>query len=120
MEERHMASGIRQGASLECRDLVIPLHVSVLHWLHTNYVAAAAASIQPLILASLQEAARAGWKADQPTDFMTLFSRSQVRTTMNLLYWHVTSVTIRLTRALPIQSRYPRFTGASAHCSPKS
>ena len=115
IEAYDKAHSVLRGVVLDRRDLVIPLAISVNRWRHPNVVVAAASSIQPLILAALMEAAREGWKADQPTDFATLFSRSQVRTTVKLLHWRVTSVTIRLTRSIYAHSRYSSLAGASAH-----
>ena len=94
-----MPGGIMQWEGLEYQDLVIPLTISVRHWRHPDHVGAAARQIQPLILASLQAVAREGWRADEPTDFATLFSRAQVRTKQGLMSWRVSSVTIRLIRA---------------------
>jgi hypothetical protein len=93
--------GLR-GASSQYWDLVIPLTISVFHWWHRSpvaaYVAAAAPQAQPIILASLKEAALDGWRPDEPTDFATLFSRSVVRTSNSFMRWRVSSVTIRLLR----------------------
>jgi hypothetical protein len=87
---------VRCWEGLEFQDLVIPVTISVRHWRHPDYVGAAAQQIQPLILASLQEASREGWRADEPTDFATLFSRAQVRTKDSFMRWRVPSRTIRL------------------------
>ncbi|HLJ81797.1 MAG TPA: hypothetical protein VKT52_09950 [Ktedonobacterales bacterium] len=83
----------------EYQDLVIPLAISVSHWHHRDYVGAATPRAQPIIQASLQQAASEGWRADEPTDFPTLFSRSRVRTRNNVARWRLDSVMIRLTRA---------------------
>lgn len=80
----------------EHRELLIPLRISVRHWRHPDYVGEAAVSAQPIIDASLRDAASEGWHADEPTDFATLFSRSRVRTRDTLLHWRVSSVTIQL------------------------
>lgn len=72
-----MAQGILRWDS---QDLVIPLTISVAHWRRGEYGEEAASHIQPIIQARLAETAREGWQADEPTDFPTLFSRSQVRT----------------------------------------
>ena len=96
-----MADGVIRGACLDHRDLVIPLAISVIHWRHSlypHYVAAATRVAQPIIQAAIDEAARTGWKADEPTEFATLFSRARVRTKQGILFWRVSSVTIRLTR----------------------
>jgi len=63
-----------------------------------DYVGVAAPRVQPFIQAALLLAAREGWRADEPTDFSTLFSRSRVRTTNGFIRWHVSMVTIRLVR----------------------
>jgi hypothetical protein len=103
MGARAMSYRGLRGASSQCRDLVIPLTISVFHWWHpasvAAYVAAATPKAQPIILASLKEAARDGWRPDEPTDFATLFSRSEVRTSDSFIRWRVFSVTIRLLRA---------------------
>ena len=91
--------GITQWDGLEYQDLVIPLTISIPHWRHIDYVATGARQVQPLIRASLQDASRAGWCADEPTDFAILFSRARVRTKTSFRSWRVSSVTIRLTRA---------------------
>lgn len=90
-----MAQGILRW---ESRDLVIPLTLSVAHWRRGEYVEAAAPHVQPIIQARLAETAREGWQADEPTDFPTLFSRSQVRTRVRLFHWRVDSVTIHQIR----------------------
>jgi hypothetical protein len=100
MRKQDVSHGGMRGTSLECQDLVIPLATSVTHLRHPDYVAAAAPSVQPIILLALREAAHEGWKEDQPTDFATLFSRAQVRTITSVLRWRVSSVTIRLTRVV--------------------
>ena len=84
----------------EGRDLVIPLAISIRHWLTPDYVGAAAPRVQPIIETYLHDAARDGWYADEPTDFATLFSRSRVRTRNNFFRWQVDSATIRLLRAV--------------------
>ena len=86
----------------ESRELVIPLHVSVAHWRTPDYVGTAAPRVQPIIQAYLREAARDGWRPDEPTDFATLFSRSRVRTRDNAVRWRVVSAAIRLTRGMRI------------------
>jgi hypothetical protein len=93
-----MAHGI---ARWESRELVIPLAISVPHWHTPDYVGAAAALAQPVIARYLEEAARDGWRADEPTDFATLFSRSGVQTRDSYFRWRVESATIRLLRAVP-------------------
>ena len=90
-----MSGGIVQW---ESRDLDIPLSLSVMHWRHPDYVGVAAPRVQPFIQAALLLAAREGWRADEPTDFSTLFSRSRVRTTNSFIRWHVGMVTIGLVR----------------------
>jgi hypothetical protein len=103
--ESASACGITQWDGLEYYDLVIPLTISIHHWRHTDYVAAGARQVQPLIRASLEDASRAGWRTDEPTDFATLFSRARVRTKNSFRSWRVSSVTIRLTRASrPVRS----------------
>jgi hypothetical protein len=100
-----IAGGITQWDGLEYQDLVIPLTISIHHWRHIDYVAVGARQVQPLIRASLEDASRAGWCADEPTDFVTLFSRARVRTKTSFRSWRVSSVTIRLTRASrPVRS----------------
>jgi hypothetical protein len=84
----------------ESRELVIPVAISIMHWRSPDYVGAAAPRVQPIIQASLREAAQAGWQADEPTDFATLFSRSRVRTRNNYVRWRIDSATIRLRRAV--------------------
>jgi hypothetical protein len=65
----------------DSQDLVIPLTISVAHWRRRDdYVEEAASHVQPIIHARLEETAREGWQADEPTDFPTLFSRSRVST----------------------------------------
>jgi hypothetical protein len=61
-------------------------------------VEAATKQVQPHIETRLEETAREGWQADEPTDFPTLFSRSQVRTRDCLFHWRIDSVTIRQIR----------------------
>lgn len=82
----------------EHQDLVIPLGRSVNHWRHPDYIQAAIPLVQPMIASALKSACHSGWQADEPTDFATLFSRSQVRTRNTLLYWRIDSATIRLVR----------------------
>lgn len=84
----------------EGRDLVIPLAISIRHWRTPDYVGAAAPRVQPIIETYLHDAAQDGWRADEPTDFATLFSRSRVRTRNNFFRWRVDSATIRLLRAV--------------------
>ena len=84
----------------EGRDLVIPLAISIRHWRNPDYVGATAPRVQPIIETYLHDAAQDGWRADEPTDFATLFSRSRVRTRNNLFRWRVDSTTIRLLRAV--------------------
>lgn len=91
----------------ESQDLVIPLAISIRHWQTPDYVGAAAPLVQPIIATALAAAARDGWQADEPTDFPTLFSRAQVRTTNTFLRWRVTSVTIHQKR--PIRVRHERL-----------
>jgi hypothetical protein len=96
-----MAQGILRW---DRQDLVIPLTISVAHWRRgDDYVEEAASRIQPIIQARLEETAREGWQADEPTDFATLFSRSQVCTRDGLFHWRIDSVTIRQVR--PVRSR---------------
>ncbi len=90
-----MAQGILRW---ESQDLVIPLTISVAHWRRGAYVDEAASHVQPIIQARLAETAREGWQADEPSDFSTLFSRSQVRTRDGLFHWRVDSVTIHQVR----------------------
>ena len=101
----------QRGASSQCWDLVIPLTISVFHWWHpatvAAYVAAAAPKAQPVIQASLKEAALDGWHPDEPTDFATLFGRSAVRTSNSPIRWRVCSVTIRLLRAVSAAREVP-------------
>lgn len=99
-----MSRGI---ARWEYQDLVIPMTITVIHWRHPDYVAVASLRAQPLIEASLAEAARSGWHADEPTDFATLFSRSQVHTKDTYLRWRVHTVTIRLIRAITDEPLVP-------------
>ena len=98
---------IRRWEGLEFQDLIIPVTLSVLHWRHPDYVGAAAPRVQPLILAALEEAARSGWRADEPTDFATLFSRSRVRTQDSVLRWRISSVALRLSRRVSDRPRVP-------------
>src|SRR5579863_3974881 len=91
----------------EGRELLIPMAISVTHWRHPAYVRTAAARAQPLIDDALREAARADWHADEPTDFATLFSRSQVRTRDSVLRWRVDSVTVQMRRAIPDEPVIP-------------
>jgi hypothetical protein len=97
MEEYMLPGGIRRW---EHQDLLIPLGISVIHWRHPDYVGAAAARVQPMIASALSAAARSGWQADEPTDFATLFSRSQVRTKNTALRWRIDSAMIRLIRPI--------------------
>lgn len=93
--------GTSRGVSRwENRDLVIPLAITISHRRCPNYVGAATPRAQPMIAASLTEAAHDGWRPDEPTDFPTLFSRSQVRTKDTFFRWRVISVTIHLTRPI--------------------
>jgi hypothetical protein len=85
----------------EHRQLVVPLRISVRHWRHPDYVGAAAKRAQPIIDASLRDAVSEGWRADEPTDFASLFSGSRVRTRDTLLQWRVDSATMQLLRAIP-------------------
>jgi hypothetical protein len=84
----------------EYQELVVPMSVCILHWRHPDYVGAAAPRVQLIIRAALEEAASEGWRADEPTEFATLFSRARVRTTDSVLRWHVSSVAIRLARPI--------------------
>lgn len=84
----------------EGKDLVIPLTISISHWRTRNFVGAAALLAQPIIASYLREAARDGWRADEPTDFATLFSRSGIRSRDSCFRWRVESATIRLLRAV--------------------
>jgi hypothetical protein len=95
MNEPICSGGIQRW---EQQDLVIPLGLSVSHWRHPDYVQAATHRVQPMIVSALEEAFHSGWQADEPTDFATLFSRSQVRTRNTLLYWRIDSATIRMIR----------------------
>lgn len=100
--------GVRDGIERwENQNLVIPLAISMRHWRTPDYVGAATPLAQPMIAAALAAAACDGWHADEPTDFPTLFSRSQVRTTNTFWCWRITSVTIRLIRPLtrPVMQR---------------
>lgn len=90
-----MAQGILRWDS---QNLVIPLTISVAHWRRGSYVEEAATQVQPIIQSRLEETAREGWQADEPSDFPTLFSRSQVRTRDCLFHWRIDSVTIRQIR----------------------
>ncbi len=90
-----MAQGILRW---ESQSLVIPLTISVAHWRRGAYVEEAAPRVQPIIQARLEETAREGWQADEPTDFPTLFSRSQVRTRDRLFHWRIDAVTIHQIR----------------------
>ncbi|MGO8948775.1 MAG: hypothetical protein ACLQUY_14205 [Ktedonobacterales bacterium] len=101
MNKHVLSDGIQRW---EHQEILIPLDISLIHWWHPDYVAAAALRVQPMIAAALTEARHSGWHADEPTDFATLFSRSQVRTRNSVLRWHVDSVTIRLLR--PIWNEY--------------
>jgi hypothetical protein len=82
----------------ETQDVLIPLAFSVMRWPNSDYVGAATLRAQSLIAARLAIAADDGWTADEPTDFVTLFSRSRVRSRRFPLRWRVDSVTIRVTR----------------------
>jgi|SRR5579862_1604441 len=104
MKKRILSGGIQRW---EHQDLLIPLRISVIHWRRPDYVGEAAPRVQPLIVAALAEAARSGWQADEPSDFATLFSRSQVRTRNTFLRWRVDSVTIRLIRPFREEYRVP-------------
>jgi hypothetical protein len=84
----------------ETKGLAIPLAISIIHWGHPNPVKAITPLVQPIIQASIDRAALDGWRVDEPTDFATLFSRSQVRTRNTFLRWRVDSVTIRMTRPI--------------------
>ena len=97
---RRGKSAVRRWEGLEFQDLLIPVTISVRHWRHPDYVGAATPRVQPIILAALEEAASEGWRADEPTDFATLFSRSRVRTTVSFLRWRISSVSIRLSRPI--------------------
>jgi hypothetical protein len=101
MNTHVLSDGIKRW---EHQELLIPLGISLVHWRHPDYVGAASARVQPMIAAALTEALRSDWRADEPTDFATLFSRSQVRTSNSFLRWRVNSVTIRLIR--PIWDEY--------------
>ena len=95
MNELNFSGGIQRW---EHQDLVIPLGLTVSHWRHPNYIQAATTRVQPMIASALKVAFHSGWQADEPTDFATLFSRSQVRTRNTPLYWRIDSATIRLIR----------------------
>ena len=97
MNKRILLGGIQRW---EHQDLVIPLDLSVSHWRHPDYVQAATPRVQPMIVSAPKLAFQSGWQADEPTDFATLFSRSQVRTRNTLLYWRIDSATIRMIRPL--------------------
>jgi hypothetical protein len=84
----------------ESKNLVIPIRISISLRRNPDYIDVAALRVQPFIQASLAEALREGWQADEPTDFATLFSRSQVRTKNTLTRWRIESVTVRLIRAI--------------------
>jgi hypothetical protein len=99
--------GIERWEGWEYQDLVIPVTLFVRHWRHADYVGVAAPRVQPIILAALEEAACAGWRADEPTDFATLFSRSRVRTQDSLLRWRISSVAIRLSRRVSDRQYVP-------------
>jgi hypothetical protein len=88
----------------ETQDVLIPLAFSVMRWPHPDYVGAATLRAQSMIAARLAIAADAGWTADEPTDFATLFSRSRVRSRRIPLRWRVDSVTIRMTRRVTYRS----------------
>jgi hypothetical protein len=88
----------------ETQDVLIPLAFSVMRWPKPDYVGAATLRAQSMIAARLAIAAGAGWRADEPTDFATLFSRSRVRSRNTLLRWRVDSVTIRMTRRVTYRS----------------
>jgi hypothetical protein len=91
---------IKRWEGWEYQELVVPVSLSIRHWRHPDYVAAAAPRVQLIILAALEEAASEGWRADEPTEFATLFSRSRVRTTHSFLRWRISSVAIRLARPI--------------------
>ena len=91
----------------DSRELVIPIAISVTHWRHPDYVGTATPRVQPIIQQALQKAACQGWRADEPTDFATLFSRSRVRTRNSYLRWRVDSVTIRLIRGIQEERLVP-------------
>ena len=82
----------------ETQDVLIPLAFSVMRWPKPDYIGAATPRAQSMIAARLAIAADAGWRADEPTDFATLFRRSRVRSRITLLRWRVASVSIRVTR----------------------
>jgi hypothetical protein len=90
-----MAQGILRWDS---QDLVIPLTIAVAHWRRGAYTEEATKQVQPIIQTRLEETAREGWQADEPTDFPTLFSRSKVRTRDCLFHWRIDSVTIHQIR----------------------
>ena len=91
---------IKRWEGWEYQDLVIPVSLSVLHWRHPDYVGTAAPRVQLIIQAALEKAGCEGWRADEPTDFATLFSRSRVRTTESFLRWRISSVALRLARPM--------------------
>ncbi len=107
MSEHDVPRAVRRWEGWEFQELVIPLTISVRHWRHPDSVGAAAPRVQPIILAALQKAAREGWRADEPTDFATLFSRSRVRITDSFLRWRISSVSIRLSRPISWGSLVP-------------
>jgi hypothetical protein len=84
----------------ETKGPAIPLAISIIHWGHPNPVKAITPLEQPIIQASIDRAALDGWRADEPIDFATLFSRSQVRTRNTFLRWRVDSMTIQMTRPI--------------------
>ena len=100
MNEHDGPRPVRRWEGWEFQDLVIPVSLFLRHWRHPDAVGTAAPRVQPIILAALQEAAREGWRADEPTDFATLFSRARVRTTESFLRWRISSVSIRLSRPI--------------------
>jgi hypothetical protein len=104
MEEHKLPDGIQHW---EHQDLLIPLGISVIHWRHPDYIGAAAARVQPMIASALSAASRSGWQADEPTDFATLFSRSQVRTKNTALRWRIDSATIRQIRPIRAEHLVP-------------
>ncbi|HEY1388952.1 MAG TPA: hypothetical protein VGF38_10440 [Ktedonobacterales bacterium] len=85
----------------ETQEVLIPLAFSVIRWPNPDYVGAATPRAQTIIAARLAIAADEGWRADEPTDFPTLFSSCRVRSHNTLLRWRVDSVTIRMTRRVP-------------------
>lgn len=84
----------------ETKRLEIPLAISIFHWGHPDPIEAVVPVVQPIIQESIDRAAQDGWRADEPIDFATLFSRSEVRTRNTFLRWRVDSVTIRMTRPI--------------------